>query len=290
MKYDKNSLKAEEFINNEEILETVRYAEEHKDDLKLIDEILKKAKKRKGLDHRDASVLLACSDESRINEIYDLAEQIKKDFYGNRIVLLEADAHRMHPGDIGQRLLYIEGAAALNRHLAVDARIDIIERHTVALYIGKRRGKSMSVIGVCDGLRACFTDAEGTDRDFGVNIGVVFRRGPVQRRQCGIRREAGEGKGLAAFFVPHREHWKPGVGLLPVIILQVHAFPERLRTGIAVVKIPLPGREVVEIREFLRQRLVEKDLCGEAEIAGISFLDGNGPENFNLSACIFVAV
>ena len=87
MKYDKNSLKAEEFINNEEILETVRYAEEHKDDLKLIDEILKKAKKRKGLDHRDASVLLACSDESRINEIYDLAEQIKKDFYGNRIVL-----------------------------------------------------------------------------------------------------------------------------------------------------------------------------------------------------------
>ena len=87
MKYDKNSLKAEEFINNEEILETVRYAEEHKDDLKLIDEILQKAKKRTGLDHRDASVLLACSDESRINEIYDLAEQIKKDFYGNRIVL-----------------------------------------------------------------------------------------------------------------------------------------------------------------------------------------------------------
>lgn len=87
MKYDKNSLTAEEFINNEEILETVRYADEHKDDLELIDKILEKAEKRKGLDHRDASVLLACSDESRIRRIYDLAEQIKKDFYGNRIVL-----------------------------------------------------------------------------------------------------------------------------------------------------------------------------------------------------------
>lgn len=87
MKYDKNSLTAEEFINNEEILETVRYADEHKDDLELIDKILEKAEKRKGLDHRDASVLLACSNESRIRRIYDLAEQIKKDFYGNRIVL-----------------------------------------------------------------------------------------------------------------------------------------------------------------------------------------------------------
>ena len=87
MKYDRNSLKAEEFINDEEINDTVRYANEHKDDLELIDKILEKAKKRKGLDHRDASVLLACTDASRIRKIYDLAEQIKKDFYGNRIVL-----------------------------------------------------------------------------------------------------------------------------------------------------------------------------------------------------------
>lgn len=87
MKYDRNSLKAEEFINDEEINDTVLYANEHKDDLELIDKILEKAKKRKGLDHRDASVLLACTDGSRIRKIYDLAEQIKKDFYGNRIVL-----------------------------------------------------------------------------------------------------------------------------------------------------------------------------------------------------------
>ena len=87
MKYDMRSMKAEEFINDEEIRETVKYAEEHKNDLALVDEILEKAKKRKGLSHRDASVLLACEDEGKIKEIYDLAEQIKKDFYGNRIVL-----------------------------------------------------------------------------------------------------------------------------------------------------------------------------------------------------------
>ncbi len=87
MKYDIRSMKAEEFINDEEIRETVKYAEEHKNDLALVDEIIEKAKKRKGLSHRDASVLLACEDEGKIKEIYDLAEQIKKDFYGNRIVL-----------------------------------------------------------------------------------------------------------------------------------------------------------------------------------------------------------
>ncbi len=87
MKYDMNSLKAEEFINDEEIRETVRYAAEHKNDTALIDEILEKAALRKGLSHREASVLLACEDEERLERIYDLAEQIKKDFYGNRIVL-----------------------------------------------------------------------------------------------------------------------------------------------------------------------------------------------------------
>ena len=87
MKYDMKSLIAEEFINDEEIRETVSYAKEHKNDAALIDEILERASARKGLSHRDASVLLACEDEERIQRIYDLAQQIKKDFYGNRIVL-----------------------------------------------------------------------------------------------------------------------------------------------------------------------------------------------------------
>ena len=86
-KYDPSSSKAEEFINHEEILETLAYADANKDNIALIDEIIEKAKLRKGLTHREASVLLACSDEEKNQEIYALAEQIKKDFYGNRIVL-----------------------------------------------------------------------------------------------------------------------------------------------------------------------------------------------------------
>ncbi|MBR3294555.1 MAG: [Oscillospiraceae bacterium] len=87
MSYDIHSLKAEDFIDDGEIRQTVRYAQEHKNDRALIDEILQRARARKGLNHRDASVLLACEDEEKLQEIYALAEQIKKDFYGNRIVL-----------------------------------------------------------------------------------------------------------------------------------------------------------------------------------------------------------
>lgn len=85
--YNPKSLKAEEFINHGEILETLDYADKNKDNLPLIREILEKAKKRKGLSHREASVLLACENTDIINEMYDLAQQIKKDFYGNRIVM-----------------------------------------------------------------------------------------------------------------------------------------------------------------------------------------------------------
>ena len=85
--YDPKSLKAEEFINDEEILDTISYAEKNKDNLTLIDQILEKAKKKKGLSHREASVLLACENQEKIAQIYDLAEQIKKEFYGNRIVM-----------------------------------------------------------------------------------------------------------------------------------------------------------------------------------------------------------
>ena len=85
--YNPKSLKAEEFISHEEICDTLKYAEEHKDDLELVDKIIAKAKERKGLNHREASVLLACENEEKINEIYELAEQIKNEFYGNRVVI-----------------------------------------------------------------------------------------------------------------------------------------------------------------------------------------------------------
>lgn len=85
--YDPKSLKAEEFICHDEVLETLDYAQKNKDNIELIDSIIEKAKKRKGLSHREASVLLACEIPEKIQEVYDLAEQIKKDFYGNRIVI-----------------------------------------------------------------------------------------------------------------------------------------------------------------------------------------------------------
>lgn len=94
-KYDPKSLCADEFISHEEILDTLKYAEENKDNVALIDRILEKARPRvtekgmvcSGLTHREASVLLACELPEKVEEMYALAEEIKKAFYGNRIVM-----------------------------------------------------------------------------------------------------------------------------------------------------------------------------------------------------------
>ena len=85
--YNAKSLKAEEFISDEEIMETLAYADANKDNVEMIDQIIAKAKLKKGLNHREASVLLACEIPEKVQEVYDLAQQIKKDYYGNRIVL-----------------------------------------------------------------------------------------------------------------------------------------------------------------------------------------------------------
>ena len=85
--YNPESLKAEEFISHEEILETLDYAEKNKENRELIDSIIEKARQLKGLSHREASVLLACEMPDKIEEMYGLAEEIKKKFYGNRIVM-----------------------------------------------------------------------------------------------------------------------------------------------------------------------------------------------------------
>ena len=85
--YDPKSPRAEEFINHEEVLASLDYAEENCHNEALIDEILNKARLRKGLSHREAAVLLDCDIPEKNAEIYALAEQIKKDFYGNRIVM-----------------------------------------------------------------------------------------------------------------------------------------------------------------------------------------------------------
>ncbi len=93
--YNPKSLKAEEFINNEEILATLEYAEQNKNNVELIDSILEKARPKRtasgtscaGLSHRDATVLLACEIPEKIDEMFKLAEEIKQAFYGNRIVM-----------------------------------------------------------------------------------------------------------------------------------------------------------------------------------------------------------
>ena len=93
--YNPLSMKAEEFISHEEILETLKYADENKDNLPLIKDLLEKARPKRdgkkitcrGLSYREASILLACEDEKITEKIYEVAREIKYTFYGNRIVM-----------------------------------------------------------------------------------------------------------------------------------------------------------------------------------------------------------
>ena len=85
--YNPKSMRAEEFIDHNEIMETLTYADENKVNRELITVIIEKAKQRKGLSHREASVLLACELDDLNQEVYSLAKKIKQDFYGNRIVM-----------------------------------------------------------------------------------------------------------------------------------------------------------------------------------------------------------
>ena len=85
--YNPKSNKAEEFIDNQEVLDTLDYAEKNKNNNTLVNNILKKAGLRKGLTHREAAVLLACEIDEMNNKIFKLAKEIKQDYYGNRIVL-----------------------------------------------------------------------------------------------------------------------------------------------------------------------------------------------------------
>ena len=87
MKYDVKSERADEFISDAEIRETMAYAEAHKSDRPLIASILKKARECRGLDHREAAVLLASDQPDFEEEMFALARDIKQRFYGNRIVM-----------------------------------------------------------------------------------------------------------------------------------------------------------------------------------------------------------
>ena len=85
--YNPKSHKAEEFISHQEILDTLEYAQKNKNNVEVVDKILEKARLKKGLNHREAAVLLDCDIPEKVEEIYALAREIKQDYYGNRIVL-----------------------------------------------------------------------------------------------------------------------------------------------------------------------------------------------------------
>lgn len=85
--YRANSKKAEEFISHDEILDTLKYAEENAGNRELISSIIEKARECKGISHREAALLLECNDPELQEEIFSLAKEIKQKFYGNRIVM-----------------------------------------------------------------------------------------------------------------------------------------------------------------------------------------------------------
>lgn len=85
--YKADSKKAEEFINDDEILKTLEYAKENKSNRQLIESLIKKAEECKGLSHSEAAVLLECDIDDLNEKMFSLAKKIKQQFYGNRIVM-----------------------------------------------------------------------------------------------------------------------------------------------------------------------------------------------------------
>ena len=85
--YNPKSSFAEEFINHKEITASLNFADNNKNNKKMIKEILDKAKEYKGISHREALLLLDCEDDELNAEIFSLAKEIKQKFYGNRIVM-----------------------------------------------------------------------------------------------------------------------------------------------------------------------------------------------------------
>lgn len=85
--YDVKSPNTDDFINHQEIIDTLAYADMQAKDTAFVSSLLDKARKGKGLSHREASVLLACEDTELVSEMFEISRKIKEDYYGNRIVL-----------------------------------------------------------------------------------------------------------------------------------------------------------------------------------------------------------
>lgn len=85
--YDVKSAKATEFIDHQEILDTLEYANANKGNRELISGLIERARDCKGLTHREAALLLECDDPDLVEQMYHVAKEIKQKFYGNRIVM-----------------------------------------------------------------------------------------------------------------------------------------------------------------------------------------------------------
>lgn len=85
--YNPASKCAEEFIDHQEIMDTIQYAQANKNNRELIEALLARAKDCKGLSHREALVLLECEEPDLVERMFHLAREIKQRFYGNRIVM-----------------------------------------------------------------------------------------------------------------------------------------------------------------------------------------------------------
>ena len=85
--YKPSSPYADEFISHQEILDTLADAERESRNPARVAEILEKAALLKGLSHREAAILMECTDPDTEERIFSLAADIKQRFYGNRIVL-----------------------------------------------------------------------------------------------------------------------------------------------------------------------------------------------------------
>ena len=138
----------------------------------------------------------------------------------------------------------------------------------------------MAVVGIGQRLGLCLAGPEGSDRDFRIHIGIVFRRRPVQGRERGICRPAGKGDGLPALLMLHGEHGQSGIGFFPPVVLQIHVLSHGEVCSILIVPVPLPGAEVIEITQLVRNGLIKGNLALESQVVPVLFLDFRGPGDF----------
>ncbi|WP_176860090.1 [FeFe] hydrogenase H-cluster radical SAM maturase HydG [Peptococcaceae bacterium] len=85
--YNPKSTVATEFIDDQEIRDSLAYAQENKHNYELIDSLIERAADCKGLSHREAAVLLECDIPELNDKMFTLAKKIKREIYGDRIVL-----------------------------------------------------------------------------------------------------------------------------------------------------------------------------------------------------------